>query len=251
MNEADVSQDALLGGRVHLLQPVRGHRAGTDAVLLAAAAAPPEGAGVADLGCASGAVGLMVGARVATCRLVFVDRDPRLLDLCRRNVAANGLLQRAEIIAADLLAPAHHRRQAGLEPGTCDLVVTNPPFLAQGQGRASPDPSRAAAHRLPKDGLAAWIAAARDLLVDGGTLILIHRADHLADCLAALTGFGAVVVKPVHPTSEAPATRILVSARKGRRSRVTIQPPLVLHEGARFTPAAEAIHRGEAVLDLT
>ena len=29
-------EDSLLGGAVRLLQPVRGHRAGTDAVLLAA-----------------------------------------------------------------------------------------------------------------------------------------------------------------------------------------------------------------------
>ena len=37
---ADVSDDAFLGGKLQLLQPVKGYRAGMDAVLLAAADGP-------------------------------------------------------------------------------------------------------------------------------------------------------------------------------------------------------------------
>ena len=36
-------EDAILGGRLRLRQPARGHRAGTDAVLLAAAIGLTEG----------------------------------------------------------------------------------------------------------------------------------------------------------------------------------------------------------------
>ena len=60
MLEADaaIAEDAFLGGRIRLRQPRRGHRAGTDAVLLAALAAPREGETVYDLGAGVGAVGL-------------------------------------------------------------------------------------------------------------------------------------------------------------------------------------------------
>src|SRR3954465_6852438 len=80
-----VSDDALLGGRVRLRQLTRGHRAGSDAVLLAAAVAPRAGETVADVGAGGGAVGLMVAARVPEAAVAFVENDPALLDLCPLN----------------------------------------------------------------------------------------------------------------------------------------------------------------------
>src|SRR4051812_10083316 len=103
--DGDVTEDALLGGRVRLRQPRRGHRAGTDAVLLAASLDPRAGATVYDLGAGAGAVGLIVAARTKA-RLVFVEREPGLAALCRENIALNRLDGRAEIIEADLLAAA-------------------------------------------------------------------------------------------------------------------------------------------------
>src|SRR5579863_9820561 len=57
-----VSEDAYLGGRLRLRQPHEGHRAGSDAILLAAAA-PETISGVAlDLGAGVGAAGLALAA---------------------------------------------------------------------------------------------------------------------------------------------------------------------------------------------
>src|SRR5688572_25005148 len=84
-----LTEDTLLDGRVRLIQPARGHRAGTDAVLLAAAAPLEAGDRVVDAGAATGAVGLML-ARRASIRVVLVERDPGLAELCRRNLALNG-----------------------------------------------------------------------------------------------------------------------------------------------------------------
>ena len=81
----EVTEDLLLGGRVRLRQPAKGHRAGTDAVLLAASAPVRPGDVVMDVGAATGAVGLMVAERQQDARFVFVERDPALAELCRRN----------------------------------------------------------------------------------------------------------------------------------------------------------------------
>ena len=48
--ERDFTEDSLLGGRVRLIQPRRGHRVGTDAVLLAASADARAEETVYDLG---------------------------------------------------------------------------------------------------------------------------------------------------------------------------------------------------------
>ena len=58
-----LTEDRLLGGRVTLLQPQGGLRAGHDAVLLAAAVPARPGDRVLELGCGSGAAFLCL-ARV-------------------------------------------------------------------------------------------------------------------------------------------------------------------------------------------
>lgn len=248
MLEAEaVTEDRLLDGRVRLLQPRGGHRAGTDAVLLAACVAAKPGEVVADLGAGTGAVGIMIGLR-AQADLILVERHPELLALCRENLRLNGLSGR--VIGADLLASKEERRARGLVPESADWVATNPPFLHSANARQSPEPRRSAAHHMPAQGLGRWIEAATDLLKPRGRLALIHRADALAESLRHLSpGFGGISVRPVHPCPHAPATRILLTATKSSRGPLTLAPALILHEpdGA-FTPLAAALHRGEAVL---
>ena len=247
LTEGNVTEDTLLNGRVRLLQPRRGHRAGSAAVLLAASVAAIDGDTVVDLGAGTGAVGLMMAASHRTAGFVFIERDPDLAALCRRNVALNGLAERARVVEADILATP--RGAQGLVAGA-DLVVTNPPFLEAARSRASPDPGRAAAHQLPADGLRRWIDYGAALLKPKGRLALIHRADRLAECLGHLSSdFGGLAVRAVHPRVDEPAIRILVMGAKGSRAPLRIAPPLVLHGGdGRFTREAEALHRGEASL---
>lgn len=245
MNGGAVTEDALLGGAVRLLQPAKGHRAGTDAVLLAAAVHPDPGAHIVDVGAGTGAVGLMVLTRCPSARLTLLERDRDLAALCERNLSLNG--RDGHVAAADLLDP-RSRREAGLEPESADWVVTNPPFLEEGRSRVSPDPNRAAAHALPAGGLDAWLRACAALLRPKGRLALIHRADRVGDCLAAVDGaFGAIRLRLVHPQADQAAIRVLMTATKASRAPLVIEPPLVLHQASgRFTAEADALHRGEA-----
>src|SRR5260370_22264175 len=55
--EQDLSEDAVLGGRLRLRQFKHGHRVGHDAILLAAACPARMGERAADLGASAGAAG--------------------------------------------------------------------------------------------------------------------------------------------------------------------------------------------------
>ncbi len=242
--------DRLLDGRLTLAQPATGHRAGTDAILLAASA--PEGfAGHAvDLGSGVGTVGLAVAAMEPHARVTLVEIDPAMAALARRNVAANGRDGRVDVVEADILSRPAARRAAGLAAGSATLVLTNPPFDTAGRVRASPDAARRTAHVMGEGDLDRWIRCALDLLAPRGTLLCIHRAAALPALLAALDRrFGAVAARPVLPREGAAATRVLVKAVKGSRAPFSLLAPLALHgpDGA-FTPTAEAIHRGAARL---
>ncbi|KAF0230372.1 MAG: methyltransferase [Beijerinckiaceae bacterium] len=82
--------------------------------------------------------------------------------------------------------------------------------------------------------------------------MLIHRADALPELMEACgRRLGAVHLRFVHPEAEAPAIRVLVSARKGSRAPLVVLPPLVLHgpEG-RFTDTAARLHAGQMRLPM-
>jgi len=243
--------DAFLGGRISLRQPATGHRAGTDAVLLAACVPQDAQGRAADVGSGAGAAGLSALARVARLDLVCVEIDPALAALCARNISDNRFASRARAVAADMLRPAS-RRAADLADGGFDLVLTNPPFLDPAAARISPDPAKARAH-VAEGGLEAWMKASLALLRPGGIFLMIHRADALAQVLAAAKGrIGALRLLPVHAKAGEPAVRLLVAGKKGSRGPLAILPPLALHQqDGRFTPEAEAIHRGEAGIVLT
>ncbi|WP_237481941.1 tRNA1(Val) (adenine(37)-N6)-methyltransferase [Lichenibacterium dinghuense] len=240
--------DRLLGGRLALLQAPAGHRAGTDAVLLAAAAAIAPGDAFVDVGAGVGTAGLALALRCPDACGLLLEADAAAADLARHNAALNGVGDRVAVVEADLFARAAER-PAALRAEAASLVVTNPPFFAAGAVRASPNAARATAHVAGPRGHGDWLAAAAALLAPKGRLVMIHRPDALPALLAACDGrLGAVAVRPVLPREGADAHRILLAGIKGSRAPLRIGAPLVLHgSGGGFTAEAEAIHRGEAL----
>jgi len=250
-SEAAVTDDAVLGGRLLLRQPRRGHRVGHDAILLAAATGGAAGEHVVDLGAGVGAAGLALATRVAGIRVTLLELDPALVALAAGNAERNALADRVRAVALDVAAPAAAFAAAGLHPESATRALMNPPFNDPSRTNASPDPGRRLAHAA-SPGIDVWVAAACRLLRPDGVLTLIWRADGLASALAALgSGFGAIVLLPVYPRPDAGAIRILVRAVRGSRAALKILPGLTLNDGSsRPTPEAEAILRGGATLSL-
>lgn len=236
--EAATTLDRLLGGRLVLRQPARGHRAGTDAVLLAAFANAPSGGRVVDLGAGVGTIGLILALRDPSLRVVLVERDPWLASLARENAAINGVADRVQVDERDVFARA--------EPRNADLVVCNPPFYAGGETRASPDGLRATAHHLGDRDHAAWRDAALREGRRRGTVSMIHRPAALPALLASgARRFGGVVLRPVHARTGTPAIRILLSAVIDGAAPLAVIEPLILHgQSGDFAPEADAAHQG-------
>jgi tRNA1(Val) A37 N6-methylase TrmN6 len=249
--EPDLTDDAALGGRLHLLQLRHGHRFGHDAILLAAATPARAGDRIADLGAGVGTAGLAVAARVDGARVTLVELDTRLAALAGENAARNGLAGRVDAVALDVAAPADAFAAAGLGAGICDIVMMNPPFHESAKLQASPDACRRKAHEIEAGKLTEWVAAPRRLLRPGGILVLIFRADGLPALIDVVDGFGGVTVMPVHPKPGSAAIRVLLAAVKGSRAPFAIREALVLAEpDGTPTARAEAILRQGDALDL-
>ena len=104
---------------------------------------------------------------------------------------------------------------------------------------------------MAEDGLGAWIAYLLKAVRETGRIVIIHRADRLADLLALLAPkAGSFEIRPVQPFHDAPAKRVLVRAVKTGKAPLMLLPPLVLHERGALghAPHADAVLRGDAEL---
>jgi tRNA1(Val) A37 N6-methylase TrmN6 len=246
-----VSEDAMLGGRLVLRQPLKGHRFGHDAILLAAAVDARAGEEAVDLGAGVGAAGLALARRVPGVTVTLLDVDPALIALAQENAERNGLASRVRAVRLDVAAPAAQFGAAGLGASSMTQVLMNPPFDPP-RHKASPDRGRRLAHSAVAETLGRFVRAARLLLRPNGVLTLIWRADGLDRVLAALADFGAVAVLPVHAKPKVPAIRVVVRAVKGSRSPLSLLPGFYLADAAgKPTAQAEAVMREAAALPLS
>lgn len=250
MAEAEITEDALLGGRIRIRQPKRGYRVNVDTILLAAAIRLETEGGkgrVVELGCGVGAALLCVAQRYAGshpfARFIGIERDATCAACAKENVALNALNDSAEIIHADALAMSD-------DIGTFDAVFFNPPYDYPGEGRA-PAPERHDAH-IADAPLEDWVKIWSNRMRADATMTIIQRAERLPEILTALEGrLGGVTVIPIRPNPDAVAKRVIVRARKGARRPLRLYRGLDLHPDdkaqGKYTPEVDAILRGESV----
>ena len=244
--EDQLSDDKFLCGRLRLLQPMKGYRAATDPVLLAAACPAEPGESVLDLGCGAGAAMLCLGQRKPGLELAGLELQPAYAELARRNAQRNRIA--ADIHEGDIARmPSALRRDF-------DHVIANPPYYHAG-GSPSPVTARARAMQVETP-LADWVAAAARRLRPGGWMTLICGADGLPQVLAALPPkLGSAAVLPLAAREGRAALRVIVQARKGGRAPFRLLAPFVIHQGPAhdgdresYTPQANAVLRDGADL---
>lgn len=256
--ETDTTHDAFLGGKVYVHQPKHGrHRAGLDAVYLAAALPDGTRGHVVDLGAGVGTAGFCAAARLQDVTVTLVEIDTTVLDLARRGLmdpANAAFADRVSVLEADITAKGSLRHAAGLTPSLADHAIMNPPYYEAEKFRASPNSARAGAHMLDDRGLEPWARTATDIVREGGSLTVIFRADGLRELLTVLQGrFGAIDVIPLRPRPDAAATRVLIRAVRASKAPMQLLPGFVLHEGngSDFTAQSRAVMRDGEGLGLT
>ncbi len=191
---------------------------GGDSLALGAFATVRPGWRVCDLGCGAGALLLLLLGRERRLEVTGVELEPHCAALCRANLERNGLEGR--VIAADL-------RHSGLPNGGFELVVSNPPYFAQGSGAPG------GLGRMEEDlTLAELCAAAGRLLKNGGRFALVYPGERLTDLLCALRQAGLEpkrlqMVK--HSAAQAPRVVLLEAVRQGRAG-LEVLPDLIIGE---------------------
>lgn len=247
-SDNELTRNDFLGGRVRLLQPRSGYRAGVDPVLLAAAVPATRGHTILELGCGAGAAILCLMARVPGLHGVGVELQEDYADLARRNAAEN--TAHLEVVEANLSA-----LPADLKQRQFDHVIANPPYYRAGAHSSASDTGRSVAlgEQTP---LGQWFDAAAKRLAPRGYLHMIQKADRLPDMITACDGrLGSVEVLPLAARTGRKAELVILRAKKGGKAAFQLHAPLILHSGDRhekdgesYAPRVSAVLREGAAL---
>ena len=249
---ASMTDDAFLGGRLQILQPEKGYRAGIDAVFLAASIPVSDGDTVFEAGIGAGVASLCLLARNPAVHVTGVEMSTRYAVLCEQNAKRNSFSNALRVVHADV-KDAMRRDLADMpEHGSFSHAFANPPFFDEGKVTASPSLLKAQAHAFGPEDLEAWIKLLHAMVTLRGSVTLIHRAETLGKLLAAMESkFGDIRVAPLYAREGSAASRVVVQGVKGSRAPMQLLPGLILHnEDNSFTPDAEAVLREGATWRL-
>ncbi|WP_397541690.1 methyltransferase [Roseovarius salis] len=238
-----LTRNAFLGGRLQILQPERGYRAGMDPVLLAAGVPAKPGQTVLELGCGVGVAALCLGCRVAGVSLTGLELQPIYADLARRNAAENEIA--LEVVTGDLA-----QMPASLRARRFDHVIANPPYFDRNAGSRAADPGRETAMGEATP-LSLWVEQAARRCRPGGFVTMIQRSERLPELLSAANlHLGSLEVLPLIPRAGRAARMVILRARKGGRAAFRLHPGWILHAGQAhdgdresYTPSTACILR--------
>ncbi|MDI6725946.1 MAG: tRNA1(Val) (adenine(37)-N6)-methyltransferase [Smithellaceae bacterium] len=231
----DESLDALLAGRLKVLQSEQGYRFSIDSLLLAGFVHTRKNDRVADLGTGSGIVALLLARRPEVGSVTGVEIQEELADLAGRNVNLNGLAEKVVIRQGDI-----REIKTILPPESFQVAVFNPPYHRFGAGRINAHLQKSIARHEIKAALPDFLAAARHLLPHSGRVYAIYPASRMVELLYQLRRHRLEPkrLQLVHSRIDSPASFALVEGIKDAGEELAVAPPHIIYQSEGVYTAA-------------
>lgn len=195
-----------------------------------------------DLGCASGAIALLLLSRSEKLHMTGLELLPEACGIAEENMLKNSLESRSSIVNGDI----RNCRQL-FKSGSFDLVVSNPPYFPLGSGMLSPDSARASARGETNCTLEDICAAAAFLCRTGGSFALVHKPERLSEALCTMSRHGLEPkrLRLVCNRADSAPSLVLIEAKRGGKPSLKIEPMLLLRDesGAESDEFKKIYHR--------
>ena len=218
-SESQITKDLFLNGNLVIYQPIKGYRAATDPVLLAAACPAIEGQHILELGCGVGTASFCLYHRVKV-NLTGIEIQKDYGYLAIKNGLTNKIPFKIEI--CDLLKLPKEIRNKSF-----DHLIMNPPYYKR--GTPSIDKGKNKSMRIYNP-LSNWIGEGLKRLKPKGWLTIINKTENLSEILISLDKkAGDIQIKPLTSGTDESADRVIVRARKDSKSPTKLYPPLIIH----------------------
>ncbi len=240
------SCDDFLGGKIRLIQPLKGYRAGVDPVLLAAALPRHLKGKILDLGCGVGTAGLCALYAMPHLELIGIEADAEAAHRAIRNAKLNDFAKNTEI---------HHQilgDESFMDPlkgDEVDIAISNPPWFEPAHSQRA-EGSRGLGRQEENVSLDIWIDYMIRKLRTGGLMAVIHRAHRLDDILHILAGrVGNIKIIPIWSKPGQAAKHVIILGHKARKTPLKLMSGFVMHDkNGQFLPEAKGIFMDGAAL---
>lgn len=218
-------RDELWPGGPIFIRDNEAFRLGTDSVLLSSFALKGRAERACDLGCGTGIIAVLLAWNDPALMMDGIELQPEWADIARENAKLCRLDGRINIINGDL-----RRYRDFMEAGTYDLVVSNPPYYAEGRGKSSGCDSTAAAREERTCTISDVCTAASFLTRWGGRFALVHKPERLAEIICTLkeNGLEPKRLRFVQYKAASAPNLVLIESRRGGNPSLTIEPPLIM-----------------------
>src|SRR4029079_10004730 len=174
-----LTEDGFLNGRLRILQPEKGYRAGIDAVFLAASVPCGPGETLFEAGMGTGVAALCVAVRVPSIHVTGMEVASRYALLAEENARRNSYGHNIRVIHGDVKDAL--RRDLAQMPahGSFSHAFANPPYFDSDKATPSPTLLKATAHAFGPEDLDLWVKVLHTMVTLRGTVTFVHRAETL------------------------------------------------------------------------
>ncbi|MCQ2452265.1 MAG: methyltransferase [Oscillospiraceae bacterium] len=219
----------------------RGFSIGTDAVLLYAFSRSVRGRSVADFGCGSGVIGILLALDDPARQITALDIQPEAVSAARDNAALNSLANRFQALEGDL-----REYRSLFSAGCFDLAVMNPPYYQKGSGKEATDSKTALARTELSCTLEDACLAARWSVRWGGRFCMVHKPERSAELQYVMhdCGLEPKRLRFVQSKVGTPPNLVLVESVRGAKPGITVEAPLILlNDDGSESPELRSIYR--------
>lgn len=210
-----------------IIQKRDGFCFGMDAVLLSYFVKVKKGESVLDFGTGTGIIPILLEAKTLGSEFCGLEIQEEFADMANRSVKLNHLEGKVKIVQGDIkLASSYFERES------FDVITSNPPYMTDHHGLQNPNSSKAIARHEICCNFDDIVREAKKLLKPMGKLFLVHRSFRLAELFHTLMEYDLEPkrVRFVHPYIDREPNIVLIEAIKGARSRIKIEPPLIVYK---------------------
>ena len=201
---------------------------GMDAVLLSDFAQVKNGGRVLDLGTGTGILPILMEAKTKAVHLTGLEIQPEMAEMAARSVKLNHLEDKIEIVEGDI-----KEASAIFSHDSFDTITSNPPYMIGQHGLKNPSETKAIARHEILCTLDDILRESEKILADSkGRFYMIHKPFRLAEIMAKMCQYRIEPkrIQFVHPYIDKEPTMVLIEGLRGGKSRVTVEPPIIMYE---------------------
>ena len=201
---------------------------GIDAVLLSDFKKKKKDETVLDLGTGTGILPILMAAKTSGSHFTGLEIQAESADMARRSVIHNRLEDKIDIVTGDIKEAAEI-----LGPAFFDVIVTNPPYMLDQHGLKNPQDAKAIARHEILCTLDDILRASGKMLRESkGRFYMIHKPFRLAEIMVKMNQYK---IEPkrlqfIHPYVDKEPTMVMIEGIKGGKSRVTVEPPVIMYK---------------------